>query len=106
MAQWSVIFLSASVEDIFIKLRNLLEQIFSSAYLQMCGRFDLLVSGGSQSQNYGVSNLQHGLQDGSNDDEEDDGKEEGSVDDLQLDQTRLHSKDEQSDAFCHPSVEM
>lgn len=64
--------------------------------------FVLLVSGCSQSQDYGVCYLQHGLQDGSNHDEEDDGEKEGSVDDLQLNEASLDSKDQQGDAFCHP----
>lgn len=68
----------------------------------MHGKFILLVSGCSQGQDYGVSYLQHGLQDGSNNDEEDDGEEEGSVDDLKLDEAGLNSEDQQGDAFCHP----
>lgn len=61
----------------------------------------LLVSGGSQGQDYGVCYLQHGLQDGSNDNEEDDGEEEGSVNDLKLDEASLDSEDQQGDAFRH-----
>lgn len=61
----------------------------------------LLVSGGPQSQNYGVSNLQHGLQDGSHHDEEDDAEEESSVNDLQLNEPSLNSQDQQSDTLRH-----
>lgn len=61
----------------------------------------LLVSGGSQGQDYGVCYLQHGLQDGSNNNEEDDGEEEGSVNDLKLDEASLDSEDQQGDAFRH-----
>lgn len=53
----------------------------------------LLVSGCSQGQDYGVCYLKHGLQDGGNNNEEDDGEEEGSVDDLQLNEASLDSKD-------------
>lgn len=63
--------------------------------------FLLLVSGCSQSQDYGVCYLQHGLQNGSNNNKEDDGEEEGSVDDLQLDEASLDCEDKQGDAFCH-----
>lgn len=62
----------------------------------------LLVSGGSQGQDYRVCYLQHGLQDWGDDDEEDNGEEEGSVDDLQLDEASLDSQDQQRDAFSHP----
>lgn len=41
----------------------------------------------------GLSYLQHGLQDGSNNNKEDDREEEGSVDDLQLNEASLDSKD-------------
>ncbi len=61
----------------------------------------LLVSGGPQCQNYGVSNLQHGLQDGSHHDEEDDAEEESSVNDLQLNEPSLNSQDQQSDTLRH-----
>ncbi len=61
----------------------------------------LLVSGGPQGQNYGVSNLQHGLQDGSHHDEEDDAEEESSVNDLQLNEPSLNSQDQQSDTLRH-----
>lgn len=71
----------------------------------MCANFILLVSGCSQGQDYGVSYLQHGLQDGSNNNEEDDGEEEGSVDDLKLDEASLDSEDQQGDAFCHPPAQ-
>lgn len=63
-----------------------------------------LVSGCSQGQDYGVSYLQHGLQDGSNNNKEDDREKEGSVDDLKLNEASLDSKDQQGDAFCHSPV--
>lgn len=68
---------------------------------KMYDDFILLVSGCSQGQDYGVSYLQHGLQDGSNNNEEDDGEKEGSVDDLKLNEASLDSKDQQGDALCH-----
>lgn len=73
-------------------------------FLLVCYRLILLVSGGSQGQDYGVCYLQHGLQDGSNHNEEDDGEEEGSVNDLKLDEASLDSKDQQGDAFRHAPV--
>lgn len=66
------------------------------------GKRVLLVSWCSQGQDYGVSYLQHGLQDRSNNNEEDDGEEEGSVDDLKLDEAGLDREDQQGDAFRHP----
>ena len=71
----------------------------------MYGKFISLVSGCSQGQDYGVSYLQHRLQDGSNNNEEDDGEEEGSVDNLKLNEASLDSQDQQGDAFCHPPTE-
>ena len=71
----------------------------------MYSEFSLLVSGSSQGQDYGVSNLKHGLQDGGNDNEEDDGEEEGSVNDLKLDESSLNSEDQQGDSFCHASAQ-
>lgn len=71
----------------------------------MYGKWILLVSGRSQGQDYGVSYLQHGLQDGSNNNEEDDGEEEGSVNDLKLDEAGLDSEDQQGDAFGHPPAQ-
>lgn len=61
--------------------------------IRFLSKFILLVSGCSQGQDYGVSYLQHGLQDGSNNNEEDDGEEEGSVDDLKFDEASLDSED-------------
>lgn len=71
----------------------------------MYGKLNLLVSGRSQGQDYGVSYLQHGLQDGSNNNEEDDGEEEGSVNDLKLDEAGLDSEDQQGDALGHPPAQ-
>lgn len=65
----------------------------------------LLVSRSSQGQHNGISDLQHGLQNGCDHNEEDDGEEEGSVDDLKLNEACLDCQDQQGDSLGHPSAE-